>query len=175
MTTVPSPFVVEWVPRVAAQCDPGARALDLAMGSGRHVDILARAGFCPFGVDLSFDKVREAAAMLSPGTSAGRLRAFCADMTQHPLPRNGFQLVLITRYLDRLRIPGIKGAVAPRGFVMYETFTRHQLALGRGPTSPDHLLDPGELRELFSDFDVLFTDESHAPDALARIVARRRD
>ena len=36
----------------------------------------------------------------------------------------------------------------PGGVVLYETFTTAQRALGTGPTSPDHLLEPGELQAL---------------------------
>jgi len=58
--------------------------------------------------------------------------------------------------------------------VLYETFTTAQRALGSGPTSPDHLLEPGELRRVFEGFDVLFYEEVTAPEAIARIVARSR-
>ena len=57
--------------------------------------------------------------------------------------------------------------------MLYETFTVNQRQLGFGPTSPDHLLQPGELRQLFEGFDVLFYEEVLAPEAVARIVARR--
>lgn len=57
---------------------------------------------------------------------------------------------------------------------MYETFTTHQRALQRPPTSPDHLLEPGELRRVFDDFEVLYYEELLAPDAVARLAARSR-
>ena len=59
--------------------------------------------------------------------------------------------------------------------MIYETFTVNQRRLGFGPTSPDHLLEPGELRRHFEGFDVLFYEEVDAPEAVARIVARRRN
>ena len=55
-----------------------------------------------------------------------------------------------------------------------ETFTTAQRALGRPPTSADHLLEPGEMRRQVDGFDVLFYEEVEAPDALARLVARSR-
>jgi len=64
--------------------------------------------------------------------------------------------------------------VAPAGAVIYETFTTHQRALGRPPTSAEHLLEPGELRRHFAGFDVLYYEEVLAPDAVARLVARSR-
>lgn len=167
----PSVFVAEWVPRLAERLPASRRAFDLAMGHGRHIPILAAAGFRTFGVDISWNAVQSAVAM---GRDAGMpLRAFCADMTRHPWPRAWFHLVLVTRYLDRDRFAVMKDAIVPGGFVLYETFTRRQLEHGRGPTSPDHLLEPGELPTRFADFDVLWSEETTAPDALARVVARR--
>jgi len=170
-TTLPSVFVAEWVPRIAERLPASRRALDLAMGRGRHTSILAAAGFRTFGVDISLNAVQSAAALARGSGTA--LRAFCADMTTHPLPRRWFHLVIVTRYLDRERFGPLKDAVVPGGFVVCETFTRRQIEHGRGPTSPDHLLEPGELAARFTDFDVLWSEEITAPDALARIVARR--
>lgn len=167
----PSPFVAEWVPRIAGLLPGSRRALDLAIGRGRHTTTLAASGFSVFGVDVSWDAVRSAAE--EARTVRVALRAFCADMTMHPLPSGWFHLVLVSRYLDRERLEAIKDAVVPGGFVIYETFTRRQLEHGRGPTSPDHLLKPGELASRFADFEALWSEETVAPDALARIVARR--
>lgn len=173
---MPSPFVAEWLPRVAGIFPPSRppvarRALDLAMGRGRHTGVLAAAGFVVFGVDISLDAVRHAT---DQARSAGtRLRAFCADMEAHPLPPGWFDLVLVTRYLDRARMPAILSTVAPGGVIVYETFTRHQLSHGRGPTSPAHLLEPGELFAWFSGWTVLVYEEVAEPEALARLVARR--
>lgn len=167
----PSPFVAEWVPRIAGLLPHSRRALDLAMGRGRHTTTLAASDFSVFGVDVSWDAVRSAAE--EARAARVLLRAFCADMTMHPLRSGWFHLVLVSRYLDRERFGAIRDAVVPGGFVIYETFTRQQLAHGRGPTSPDHLLKPGELAGRFADFDVLWSEETVAPEALARLVARR--
>ena len=58
--------------------------------------------------------------------------------------------------------------------MLYETFTVRQRALGTGPTSPDHLLREGELRQHFEDFEIVFYEEVTSPEAVARLVARRR-
>lgn len=142
------------------------------MGRGRHAVMLAREGFRTFGVDVKLDAVREAVA---EGVRAGvRIHAWCADLTQYPLPQRRFDLVVVCRYLQRDLFPALAGALAPGGFLIYETFTTQQRALGRPPTSPDHLLEPGELRRAFEHLDVRFYDEVLAPDAVARLVARSR-
>ena len=168
----PSPFIVEWLERIARERGGHPRALDVAMGRGRHAVPLARAGFRTFGVDVKLDAVREA---IDAGRREGvRIAGWCADLTRHPLPRARFDLVVVTRYLQRDLFPDLTAALAPGGVVLYETFTTAQRALGRPPTSPDHLLEPGELRRRFDGFDVLFYEEVLAPEAVARLVARSR-
>ena len=165
-----SPFIVEWIERVAATAPHARRALDVAMGRGRHAVLLARAGFVTFGVDLAFDAVRD--AMTAARAGGASIRGWCADLTQHPLPSSRFDLVIVTRYLQRDLFPALRAACAPGGVVLYETFTIAQRALGTGPTSPDHLLEPGELLRRFDGFEVLFYEEVSAPEAVARIAAR---
>jgi SAM-dependent methyltransferase len=161
---------MEWIARLAER-QPRGRALDLAMGRGRHALPLARLGFRTFGIDLRHAVVRDAmTTALQHGTS---IAGWCADLTQFPLPTATFDLIVVTRYLQRDLFGAIRDAVKPRGVVIYETFTVAQRALGRGPTSPDHLLEPGELRRRFDGFDVLFDEETREPDAVARIVAER--
>src|SRR5689334_23986795 len=105
-----APFADGWISRVSseardARVDLGASrqdvkcALDVAMGRGRHALQLARAGFRTFGVDIRYDAVRD--ATIGAAAEGHVLRAWCADLTQHPLPRSRFDLVVVTRYLQR--------------------------------------------------------------------------
>jgi tellurite methyltransferase len=164
--------MVEWIARVASGGAGHRRALDVAMGRGRHALLLGRAGFRAFGVDIAFDAVRE--AMASAAEQGVAVHGWCADLTQHPLSERRFDLVVVARYLQRDLFPALRAACAPGGVVLYETFTTAQRALGTGPKSPDHLLEPGELRERFTGFEELFYEETTAPEAVARIAARQR-
>jgi tellurite methyltransferase len=150
---------------------PRRRALDVATGRGRHALVLARTGFTVFGVDRQLDVLQDAAARLRQ--SGHRLRAWCADLTASPLPRSRFDLIVVTRYLQRDLFASLKEALVPGGAIVYETFTERQLAHHCGPTSPDHLLRAGELRTYFEDLAVIFEEEVTEPEAVARIVARR--
>jgi hypothetical protein len=91
-----------------------------------------------------------------------------------PLAVAAFDLLIVTRYLQRDLFPSMRDAVRSGGCVIYETFTVRQRALGVGPTSADHLLAPGELRAMFAGWDVLFDQEVSAPEAVARLVVRKR-
>jgi SAM-dependent methyltransferase len=168
MADPPSAFVEAWIARVRPCEGAVARALDVAMGGGRHAAILAAAGFETFGVDVRIEALREARAAIP------RLHAWCADLTAYPLPRACFDLVVVARYLQRDLFGALEDALVPGGVIIYETFTVDQRRLGRGPTSPDHLLEPGELRARFAEFEILAYEEVSMPDALARIAARKR-
>ena len=198
-----SPFVDAWLPRVVAELNgrPGPRrALDLAMGEGRHAIPLAEAGFVTYGVDVAVDRLQNARRML-----LGRrldVRQWAADLDTYPLPSEHFDLLFCTRFLLRARWDDLKRSVRPGGFVMYETFTTGQIARGfgpsahsgpsrgstgsprpepaegrarsrGGPSSPDHLLHPGELAGAFDDWTILHSEEVEAPAAMARLVARK--
>src|SRR5712692_1368775 len=169
----PSPFVIQWAAALSSALPEPKRALDVAMGRGRHALELSRAGFRTFGVDLKLDAVRD--AVTHAAAEGFTVRGWCADLTRSPLPRGRFELVLVTRYLQRDLFGPVREAIVPGGAVIYETFTVGQRALATGPTSPDHLLLAGELVDRFEGFEMLFYEEVASPEAVARLVARKPD
>jgi SAM-dependent methyltransferase len=184
-----SPFVAEWLPRVAAKMNGRLgprRALDLAMGKGRHAVALAEAGFLTYGVDLAVGRLQTARRTLA-GRGL-RVLPWAADLDTYPLPTDYFDLLFCTRFLLRARWDDLRRSVRPGGFVLYETFTTGQIARGfgpsagsgpsramsrSGPSSPDHLLHPGELKTAFGDWTILHSEEVERPAAMARLVARK--
>lgn len=168
----PSPFVMRWL----SQPVPGAparRALDLACGTGRHALSMARAGYAVTALDIRFDALQALRASGLPERLP--VHAACVDLTRVPLPRDCFDLIVVTRYLDRALFPALAEALRGGGLLLYETFTEHQLRHATGPRSTAHLLRPGELRSLVTELDVLFDEEDMGPPALARIAARKRE
>src|SRR5471030_2996976 len=95
----PSPFAAAWIAALATRVPPPRRALDLAMGRGRHALLLARHGFQTFGVDLKHDAVRD--AMRAAAREGLSIRGWCADLTVSSLPAGAFDVVVVTRYLQR--------------------------------------------------------------------------
>ena len=144
------------------------------MGRGRHALLLAAEGFLTFGVDNRLEVIVE--TVRKAGRNGCELRAWCADLTMAALPTGRFDLVVVTRYLQRDLCPVLVDSLAPGGVLLYETFTELQKGRGRGPQSPEHLLRIGELRSLFADLDEIFYEELTDPadDALARLAARKR-
>jgi 2-polyprenyl-3-methyl-5-hydroxy-6-metoxy-1,4-benzoquinol methylase len=166
----PSHFIVECVTGLT-RSRAGRRALDVAMGRGRHAIVLAEAGFRVFGVDNRWDAVRDATQFAS--SRSLRIHGWCADVTSAVLPPEYFDVLVVTRYLERSLFGVLEATLRPGGTLLYETFTTRQLSHRRGPTSPDHLLRPGELRTAFPSLEVTFYEEVEGPDALARLVAVR--
>jgi SAM-dependent methyltransferase len=132
----PSDWVLRWR---QAWDRPGLTALDVGCGHGRHVRLLAQAGLSVTAVD------RDAQALASLQGLPG-VKTLEADIENSPWPLPGrqFDLVLVTNYLWRPLLPLIKAAVAPGGWLIYETFTDGQQTIGR-PSRADFLLQPGEL------------------------------
>jgi hypothetical protein len=85
--------------------------------------------------------------------------------------------VVVTNYLHRPLMPTLVEAVAPGGWLLYETFAAGNERFGK-PSNPDFLLRPGELLELVRGVlrvvafeDVEITDPRRA--MVQRIAARR--
>src|SRR3954470_517501 len=124
----PSTFVVDAAAALLAQSPPRRRALDVAMGRGRHALALARTGWRVFGVDSNFDALRLATERAA--LEGLTVRAWCTDLAAAALPARAFDLAIVTRYLQRSLFEAIRETVAPRGVVLYETFTIDQRRLG---------------------------------------------
>jgi SAM-dependent methyltransferase len=133
----PSPWVERWAPMITA----GGRVLDVASGAGRHARWLAARGY---RVD-ALDRDAEALASLS-GVSG--VTTICADVENGawPCERAAYDGVVVANYLHRPLFPELLGALAPGGFLVYETFAAGNERFGR-PSNPAFLLQPGELLE----------------------------
>jgi SAM-dependent methyltransferase len=168
----PSPFVVRTVRGFRGRLPATGAALDVAAGKGRHAVVLAEAGLRVFAVDRRLEALRAAAARVREIPAP--LHAWCADLTVSRLPPARFDLIVVTRYLQRDLFPDLAAALGPGGILLYETFTEAQRGRGRGPTSPDHLLRIGELPTLARGLDILSYEEvDDGRDAVAQLVGRR--
>lgn len=148
---------------------PRARALDVAMGSGRHAIPLAERGLRVFGVDR--DAGRVAAARAEAARRGVSIAVWVGDLSHSPLPAAWFDLIVCARFLDRRLFPALARALKPGGRIVYETFTTAQIAHGRGPRSPEHLLRPGELAHAFPMLTTVSYEEVDEPEAVARLIA----
>ncbi len=157
-----------WVARWSHLLPAGCTVLDLACGHGRHMRHFAQLGHPVTGVDRNPDAI----AAVSPLGEA-----VCADIENGPWPLAGrnFGGVVVTNYLWRPLWPHILDSLAPKGVLIYETFSVGNESVGK-PSRPDFLLHTGELLAMCQDLRVVAFEEGFLtqPDRFVqRIVAVR--
>ncbi|HZV00864.1 MAG TPA: class I SAM-dependent methyltransferase [Planctomycetota bacterium] len=170
----PLPFLVtnaDLVPRAG-------RALDVACGAGRNAIFLAGLGLRVTGIDISPEGLELARS--SAKERGVELELVAADLLRFPIPRGAFAVVLVSHFLERALFPALEAALEPGGVLVYETFTRDQLAFPEAhPRREEFLLAPNELLRAFPTLRVLryaettqrLTDGRRC--SLAQLVARR--
>jgi tellurite methyltransferase len=123
------------------------RALDLACGPGSHALVLAAAGYEVTAIDR--DASALAALEVQARANAVPVRTVAMDLEGEPpdLGEAAYDLIVVFRYLHRPLFPALRRALAPEGWLVYETFTRAQAARAH-PKNPDFLLEAGELTRL---------------------------
>jgi SAM-dependent methyltransferase len=128
------------------------RALDLACGRGGNALFLARQGLETLAWDFS------AVAIESLNVAARRadlaLAAEQRDVVENPPESSGFDVIVVSHFLDRGLIPKLIAALRPGGLVYYQTFLRESAA-AEGPRNPAYRLGANELLELFAPLHVL--------------------
>jgi tellurite methyltransferase len=171
-----------WLRRQEPHLPREGPAVDLACGSGRNTVFLALGGRQVLGVDLLPEALRHArslarAAIVPPPGSAVFRRADLrrVEAAEGLLPAGRCTLVICFRYLQRSLLPLMSRALAPGGWIVYETFLTQQAESGRKPRSPAHLLHPGELLQAFSDLEIMEYREAEDDrgDWMASLAARK--
>jgi SAM-dependent methyltransferase len=161
------------VQEISAKLAPGI-AIDLACGAGRNALYLAEKGWQVTAVDgsqkaVELVRLRSAARGLRVHTAVADLTA--ADFA---VPQDAFDLVLIAYYLRRDLFAKAKAAVRPGGVIAAIVHTPEP-----GEVCSEKRAAPGELRQFFNHWDVLWDYEGPSRDPahrrpVAEIVARSR-
>ena len=140
----------------------GGMALDLACGLGANAVWLAERGLKTFAWDSSpvaVEKLRDyARENLLPITAEVR------DVLAWPPEPERFDVIVVTRFLERSLAPALIGALRPGGLLFYQTFTRDCVS-DRGPRTEGFRLETNELLALFSPLRVLaYREEGRVGD-----------
>ncbi|MBP1931178.1 class I SAM-dependent methyltransferase [Ammoniphilus resinae] len=127
----------------------GGSALELACGMGENSFYLARKGYRVTAYDVSpvvIDFIRAQAKNFSITAEVMDLDHWSPDLEQ-------YDLVVITKFLDRRLFPIIKSVIKPDGLFFMETFY-HSTAM-----RDEYKLLPNELQERFGEWEILFFEQ----------------
>ena len=132
------------------------KALDLACGLGGNALILAESGLETYAWDISkqaIDKLR-----LYSDQNNISLHLETRDVSTSPPLTDTFDIIVVSRFLDRTLIPHITAALRQNGLIYYQTFIRDKTG-DVGPRNPAYRLDSNELLSLFEPLHILFYRE----------------
>ncbi|MCO5143238.1 MAG: methyltransferase domain-containing protein [Oligoflexia bacterium] len=152
---------------------PKGRALDIATGEGRNAVFLAKKGFSVDAVDISKVGLKKAQKLASE--HGVKIQTINADLNRYEIPLSKYNVILNFFYLQRNLIPKIKKGLLPGGVVVFETYTTDQLKIpGASTWEKEYLLKPGELKKMFSGFEILkYQENNDGKSATARLIARK--
>jgi len=132
------------------------RALDVACGLGGNALLLARQGLDTYAWDAAATAIEQLAerarAEVLPLTAEVR------DVVAAPPEPESFDVVTVSRFLERALAPALAAALRPGGVLFYQAFTRTRVG-DRGPRSERFRLGDNELLSLFADLRILFYRE----------------
>ena len=136
---------------------PGAGdALDLACGRGGNALYLAARGYATRAWDISGVTIQDLSEQAS--RSGLQLLAEQRDVTAEPPAPESFDIIVVSRFLDRTLAPAICAALRERGLLFYQTFIREKVS-DAGPRNPAYRLAGNELLRLFQSLHVIYYHE----------------
>lgn len=152
---------------------PVGRALDIAMGEGRNAVFLAKKGFVVDGVDYSEVALRKAKRMARENQVD--ITTINADLNHYQIKPDTYEVIVNIDFLLRSLIPGIRKGLKRGGVVIFETLTVDQLKNPEGQgIRRDWLLNKGELKEFFKDYQILhYAETNDGKNAKASLIAMK--
>jgi tellurite methyltransferase len=136
---------------------PKGAALDVACGLGNNAVFLAEQGLLVTAWDISsvaIDKLKTYAVR-----EGLKINACQRKITADSFNECSYDVIIVSRFLDRSLSGAIIGALKPDGLLFYQTFTREKTSL-KPPHNPDYLLAENELLKMFSPLRVIYYREN---------------
>jgi SAM-dependent methyltransferase len=135
----------------------GPLAVDVGCGHGRDAVFLAARGWRVLALDEQDRLVRKLRAFAAREGVAARVAGLRVDVEAAApvaaltaLLAQRVQLVLCVRFLHRPLLPAMRAWVRPGGAALHTTFARGPAPYARGPHRARFLLEPGELRAVWT-------------------------
>lgn len=148
------------------------KALELACGLGGNARFLAQCGLKVDAWDISDN----ALTVLHNWASLNHMpiTPLITDLASMILPHQQFDVIVVSRYLDRKLFSQIQEALKPNGILFYQTF------LGpvqeNGPRTPEYYLNATELTSTWGKLETLIYGEGwlHNENALESTPIKQR-
>jgi SAM-dependent methyltransferase len=171
--------VVEWFFNNVELNSNCSKGLDLACGAGRDSLYLARRGWNMTAVDYStsaLQKIENYSNTDLQTTSPISTRSLDLEKHTEQLSKllGTYDAIIVVRYLHRPLLEQFQLMLNQNGYIVYQTFLVGCEAYG-SPKNPRFLLKPGELSNVFSEFEVLLDDIEYLADGRPtnRFIARK--
>ncbi len=168
----PSPLLLKAI----TDLKPG-RALDIACGVGRHAIFLAEHGWQVTAVDSS--RVGLEILQQRANEAGVAIITHVADLEkgEFQIDPAAYDLICNFYYLQRSLLPGIRAGVK-RGATYVAAIHLNDGKPDAKPHNPAFLLEPGELKTLFSDWEITYyhegpSDEGGHHHDTAYLIARK--
>jgi SAM-dependent methyltransferase len=140
----PSAWVVQWAKAIPAT----GSILDLACGSGRHLQHLAQRGQPVVGIDVDISAAVDLERQPNIALHQRDLEQPDAALSDL-LPDADYAGIVVTNYLHRPLLNSLPNHLAAGGILIYETFALGNEKYGR-PRNSHFLLRPDELLDAYS-------------------------
>ncbi|MEA3404910.1 MAG: class I SAM-dependent methyltransferase [Pseudomonadota bacterium] len=131
------------------------KALELACGLGGNARFLAQCGLKVQAWDISDN----ALTVLNNWASINQLpiEPLITDLEQMLLPYQQYDVIVISRYLDRNLFSQLVSALKPNGLLIYQTFLAP--VQDSAPRNPEFYIESGELNQAWSELETLVYGE----------------
>ncbi|MCF6202669.1 MAG: methyltransferase domain-containing protein [Methylococcaceae bacterium] len=139
------------------------KALDLASGLGANALLLAEHGLDTHAWDISSVALKK--LQLFALKKHLNLSTKQVVIKANSLPKNTFDVIIITRFLDRSLTNGIMESLKMGGLLFYQTYVRDKID-SNGPNNPNFLLARNELLRLFQPLTLVSYRENNLIGAL---------
>jgi len=135
------------------------QALDLACGLGANALLLAKQGMTVQAWDISTLALQK--LQTQADTEALVVKTLAQEISPGSFSANSFDVVVVSRFLDRSICNAIMECLKPNGLLFYQTYTQHKI-YPQGPKNPNFLLADNEMLRLFSSMKVIYYRENRA-------------
>lgn len=138
---------------------PDGRSLDVATGTGRNAVFLAASGYTVDAVDQSREGLRIARENAQRRDVEDRINWIQGDIPTYGFPTDVYELITISFYRPVDRLPDVRDALVPGGYLFVEHHLRSTEPTPSGPDSDRYRFAANELLHACLDLTVLYYEE----------------